>query len=145
MYNMKVDEKDFKSNDKQSSAPWAYPWGLLINNNWIECFHEWWCWACFATCQCLSYTKSKRKNKPQLLYLHLETYYCQIDYCQALSISLSLNLSLSLRDRDRADTIITFHHHHQHPFIGDLYSSVIYHWNCQLKFYSFPLRKNRVN
>merc|ERR1711872_248071 len=68
--------------------------------------------------------------------------------CQALSISLSLNLSLSLRDRDRADTIITFHHttpHHQHLFIGDLYSSVIHHWNRQLKPYSFPLRKNRVN
>ena len=52
-------------------------------------------------------------------------------YCQALSISLSLNLSLSLRDRDRADTIITFHHHHQHLFVGDLYSSVIHHWNPQ--------------
>ena len=29
--------------------------------------------------------------------------------------------------------------------ICDLYSSVICHWNCQLKPYSFPLRKNRVN
>ena len=28
---------------------------------------------------------------------------------------------------------------------GDLYSSVIHHWNCQLKSNSFPLRKNRVN
>ena len=69
--------------------------------------------------------------------------------CQALSISQSLNLSLSLRDRDRADTIITLYHttphHHQHLFIGDLYSSVIHHWNRQLKPYSFPLRKNRVN
>ena len=26
-----------------------------------------------------------------------------------------------------------------------LYSSVIHNWNCQLKPYSFPLRKNRVN
>ena len=28
---------------------------------------------------------------------------------------------------------------------GDLYSSAIYHWNCQLKPYWFLLRKNRVN
>ena len=60
----------------------------------------------------------------------------------------SLNLSLSLRDR--ADTIITFHpppHHHKlfKDLRVDLYSSVIHHWNRQLKPYSFPLRKNRVN
>ena len=70
-----------------------------------------------------------------------------IGNCQGLSISQSLNLSLSLRDR--ADTIITLYHttphHHQHLFIGDLYSSVIHHWNRQLKPYSFPLRKNRLN
>ena len=29
--------------------------------------------------------------------------------------------------------------------IGDLYSSLINHWNRQLKPYLFPLRKNRVN
>ena len=72
--------------------------------------------------------------------------------CQALSIYQSLNLTLSLRDRDRADTIITLYHtttpHHQKLFKYlrvDLYSSVIHHWNRQLKPYSFPLRKNRVN
>merc|ERR1712175_45902 len=72
-----------------------------------------------------------------------------------VKLSLSLNLSLSLRDRDRADTIITLYHttpppphHHQKLFKYlrvDLYSSVIHHWNRQLKPYSFPLRKNRVN
>ena len=32
------------------------------------------------------------------------------------------------------------------PIINtDLYSNVIHHWNRQLKPYSFPLRKNRVN
>ena len=74
--------------------------------------------------------------------------------CQALSISQSLNLSLSLRDRDRADTTITLyhtttpppHHHKLFKYLRvDLYSSVIHHWNRQLKPYSFPLRKNRVN
>ena len=66
-------------------------------------------------------------------------------------LSLSLNLPLSLRDRDRADTIITFHppppHHHKlfKCLIDDCYSSVIHHWNCQLKPYSFPLRKDGVN
>ena len=30
-------------------------------------------------------------------------------------------------------------------YYSDLYSSVIHHWNRQLKPYSFPLRKNRVN
>ena len=63
--------------------------------------------------------------------------------CQALSIYQSLNLTLSLRDRDRADTIITLYHHHHHTIhqklfkclIGDLYSSVIHHWNRQLKPY----------
>ena len=75
-----------------------------------------------------------------------------IPCCQALSIYQSLNLSLSLRDRDRADTIITLYHttphHHSKLFKYlrvDLYSSVIHHWNRQLKPYSFPLRKNRVN
>ena len=70
----------------------------------------------------------------------------------SLSISIYLNLSLSLRDTNRADTKITLPHHttllHQKLFkclIGDLYSSVIHHWNRQLKPYSFPLRKNRVN
>ena len=59
----------------------------------------------------------------------------------SLSISLYLNLTLSLRDRDRADTIITLpphHHHHRKLFKDlrvDLYSSVIHHWNRQLKPY----------
>ena len=70
-------------------------------------------------------------------------------YCQALSISQSLNLSLFLRDRDRADTIITLYHTTPPETFKylrvDLYSSVIHHWNRQLKPYSFPLRKNRVN
>ena len=30
-------------------------------------------------------------------------------------------------------------------YYSDLYSSVIHHWNLQLKPYWFPLRKNRVN
>ena len=30
-------------------------------------------------------------------------------------------------------------------YYSDLYSSVIHHWNRQLKPYSYPLRKNRVN
>ena len=58
--------------------------------------------------------------------------------CQALSIYQSLNLTLSLRDRDRADTIITFHTTPPKTFKDlrvDLYSSVIHHWNCQLKPY----------
>ena len=67
----------------------------------------------------------------------------------SLSLSilyLSLNLSLSLRDRDRADTVITFQPHHPHHTTEnllrvDLYSSVIHHWNRQLKPYSFPLKK----
>ena len=75
----------------------------------------------------------------------------------SISLYLSFNLSiclycLSLRDRDRADTITTLYHHttpHHHKLLkcllGDLYSSVIHHWNRQLKPYSFPLRKNRVN
>ena len=74
------------------------------------------------------------------------------DNCQAHSISLSLSISqsLSLRDRDRADILITLYHHttHQKLFkclIGDLYTSVIHHWNHQLKPYWFPLRKNKVN
>ena len=63
-------------------------------------------------------------------------------------------LSSSLRDRDRADTIITFHHPPTYPpthhklfkdLRVDLYSSVIHHWNRQLKTYWFPIRKNRVN
>ena len=66
-----------------------------------------------------------------------------------VKLSQSLNLSLSLRDRDRADTIITLYHttppilHHKlfKCLLGDLYSSVIHHWNHQLKPYSFPLRK----
>ena len=67
------------------------------------------------------------------------------------SISLfSLSLSRSLRERERADTIITLYYHTIHRKLFkdlrvDLYSSVIHHWNCQLKPYSFPLRKNRVN
>ena len=28
---------------------------------------------------------------------------------------------------------------------GDLYSSMIHYWNCQLKPYWFPVRKNRLN
>ena len=75
----------------------------------------------------------------------------------SLSMSQSLNLSLFLRDRDRdrADTIVTLTLHppihsskHKKLFkclIGDLYSSVIHHWNRQLNLYSFPLSKNRVN
>ena len=67
-----------------------------------------------------------------------------------VKLSQSLNLSLSLRDR--ADTIITLYHttppilHHKlfKCLLGDLYSSVIHHWNHQLKPYSFPPRKNRV-
>ena len=64
-----------------------------------------------------------------------------------LSISLSPNLSLSLRDRDKVDTIITLAPLQQtfEGLRGNLDSSVIYHWNHQLKPYLFPLRKNRVN
>ena len=71
-----------------------------------------------------------------------------ISYCQAFSISQSLNLSLSMRARDRADTIITLYHTIHPPpqktLRGDLYSSVIHHWNCQLKPNSFPLRNSWV-
>ena len=80
------------------------------------------------------------------LFISFSLYFFSLP----ISLFISLNLSLSLRDRDRADTIITFHHHHHHRklfkcLLGDLYSSVIHHWNRQLKPYSFPLRKNRVN
>ena len=67
--------------------------------------------------------------------------YLMIDaaFCQALSISQSLKLSLSLRDRDSADNKITFHPPTPPQTFkairGDLYSSVIHHWNCQLKPY----------
>ena len=65
---------------------------------------------------------------------------------QALSLSTLFSLSLSLRERERADTLITFHTTTPtENFLSDLYSSVIHHWNCQLKPYLFQLRKYMVN
>ena len=69
------------------------------------------------------------------------------------SIIVELYLSLlsffiSKRERERADTIITLYQHttphHRKLFKDlrvDLYSSVIHHWNRQLKPYWFPLKK----
>ena len=61
-----------------------------------------------------------------------------------VKLSQSLNLSLSLRDRDRADTIITLYHTTPpktfQALKGDLYSSVIHHWNRQLKLLSSDLK-----
>ena len=84
------------------------------------------------------------------------TYFLKKYSSTSFSFELSSSLSLStLTLRERADTIITFHHHttttppphhhHQLLFIGDLYSSVMHHWNRQFKPYFFPLRKYRVN
>ena len=83
--------------------------------------------------------------------LFQEKFCCQALLYLSLSLSLSfyLYLYLYLLEREKADTIITLYHHHHCKLFkdlrGDLYSSVIHHWNRQLKPYSFPLRKNRVN
>ena len=57
---------------------------------------------------------------------------------------------VKLLAKAKAYPIITETTHHPPPLTfkclrGDLYSSVIHHWNRQLKPYLFALRKNRVN
>ena len=68
-------------------------------------------------------------------------------YCQAL-LSLYLSFYLYLLEREKADTKITLYHHTTPPPTSPyrwLILKVDTSLESQLKPYSFPLRKNRVN
>ena len=63
-------------------------------------------------------------------------------------VKLHLSLSLSLRERESWHWSLCTTPHHRKLFKDlrvDLNSSVIHHWNHQLKPHSFQLRKNSVN
>ena len=65
---------------------------------------------------------------------------------QVLSSSLYLSISKSDIIITMYHTTTTPHHHKLFEFLRvDLYSRLIHHWNGQLKPYSFPLTKNRIN
>ena len=88
---------------------------------------------------------TNRKNKLFVFFewnitLAFEGESFSYKYHFAFKQILSSSVYLSFIDRDIADTMITFHHttiHHKvfQYLRDDLYSSVIHHWNYQLKAY----------
>ena len=120
---------------------------LINTNNW------WWdltsiplwvsnntFWILFSL---LTITMNETKQSP---FLSFPIYECV--WIIALIVKLSL-YSLSLRESWHYNHSVP-HHPPTHSKLFkdlrvDLYSSVIHHWNRQLKPYWFPLRKNRVN
>ena len=64
--------------------------------------------------------------------------------------SLSVCLSVYVHQSIYRVHVWSYSDHHYHwklnkSLMGDLYLSVIHHCICQIKPYSFPLRKNKVN